>query len=80
MLGQANTREHTRVHWLILKITVKKRDLREIWGQIIRVVGAMTKTPFGIYPTGNTGGSDVWFFKLLPIPEDLQAILRSAKL
>ena len=68
------------MHWLILKITVKKRDLREIWGQIIRVVGAMTKTPFGIYPTGNTGGSDVWFFKLLPIPEDLQAILRSAKL
>jgi hypothetical protein len=35
---------------------------------------------FGIYPAGNTGGSDVWFFKRMPIPDDLRAILRSAKL
>jgi hypothetical protein len=64
----------------MLRIAIKKRDLREIWGQIVRIVGAATKTPFGIYPNGNTGGADVWFFKPMPIPEDLRVILRSAKL
>lgn len=75
VLGQAVTLEHTRVHWLMLKIGWKKRDWREIFGQIFRIVGASTKTPFGIYPTGNTGGSDIWFFQRRPIPNDLQKIL-----
>jgi len=52
VLGQSITFEHTRVHWLMLKIGWRKRDVREIFGQIIRIIGASTKTPFGIYPTG----------------------------
>ena len=48
-------------------------------GQIIRVIGAATKTAFGIYPKGNTGGSDVYFFKPMPIPEDLRAILDKSR-
>jgi hypothetical protein len=80
VLGQADTTAHTRVHWLMLKIALRKRDVREIWGQMIRIIGAATKTPLGIYPTGNTGGSNVWFFKPMPIPEDLRAILQRARL
>lgn len=80
VLGQAITIEHTRVHWLMLKIGWKKRDVREIFGQLLRIVGASTKTPFGIYPTGNTGGANVWFFKPMPIPDDLQKILNQAQL
>jgi len=79
VLGQAITREHTRVHWLMLKSAFRRRDLREIWGQFIRIIGAATKTPFGIYPTGNTGGANVWFFKPMPVPEDLKAILEDAR-
>ena len=79
VLGQSVTVEHTRVHWLMLKIGWKKRDLREIFGQVFRIVGASTKTPLGIYPTGNTGGANVWFFKPLPIPDDLQRIINKAK-
>ena len=63
------------VHWLMLKIGWRKRDLREILGQLIRIAGAATKTPLGIYPSGNTGGSNVWFFEPMPIPEDLRTIL-----
>lgn len=79
VLGQSITREHTRVHWLMLKSAVRRREVREIWGQLIRIVGAATKTPLGIYPSGNTGGANVWFFKPMPIPEDLQTILKDAK-
>jgi hypothetical protein len=79
VLGQAITYEHARVHWLMLKIGWKKKDLREIFGQIFRIVGASTKTPFGIYPTGNTGGANVSPFKPMPVAEDLQAILKQAK-
>ena len=78
VLGQAMTREHTRVHWLMFRSALRRRDVREIWGQLVRIIGAATKTPLGIYPTGNTGGSNVWFFKPMPVPEDLKAILDSS--
>jgi hypothetical protein len=67
------------VHWLMFRLALKMRSPREIWGQIVRIVGGATKTPFGIYPTGNTGGSNVWFFKPMPVPEDLQALLRDSQ-
>lgn len=79
VLGQAITYEHTRVHFLMLKIGWKRRDFREIFGQIFRIIGASTKTPFGIYPLGNTGGASVSPFKRMPISADLQAILRQVK-
>src|SRR4028119_1078909 len=67
ILGQAITYEHTRVHFLMLKIGWKRKDWREIFGQIFRIVGASTKTPFGIYPMGNTGGANVSPFKPMAI-------------
>lgn len=78
VLGQAVTLEHTRVHWLMLKIGWKRRDFREIFGQLFRIAGASTKTPLGIYPRGNTGGANVSPFKPLPIPDDLAAIIEKA--
>lgn len=79
VLGQSMTFEHTRVHWRMLKIGWKRRDIREILGQIFRVAGASTKTPFGIYPKGNTGGANVSPFRPMPIAADLAEILRSAE-
>ena len=75
VLGQASTYQHTRIHWRMLKLAIKQQSAREIGGQIIRIIGASTRTPFGIYPKGNTGGVDVWFFKSMPIPEDLEKII-----
>ena len=78
--GQGITYEHTRIHWRMLKLGWRMKDWREIFGQLLRIIGASTKTPFGIYPTGNTGGANVWFFKRLPIPDDLQEILNKARM
>ena len=79
ILGQAITYEHTRVHFLMLKVGWKRKDFREIFGQILRLAGASTKTPFGLYPTGNTGGANVSPFKPMPVPDDLQLILKQCK-
>lgn len=79
VLGQASTFTHTRVHWEMLKVGFDRRDIREVWGQIVRIIGAATKTPLGIYPRGNTGGANVWFFKPLPVPTDLQQILDASE-
>jgi hypothetical protein len=79
VLGQSVTLEHTRVHWLMLKFGWKKKDWHEIFGQWFRILGASTKTPFGIYPKGNTGGANINPFKSLPIFDDLQEMLTEAK-
>ncbi|MBC7898578.1 MAG: DUF3703 domain-containing protein [Saprospiraceae bacterium] len=78
VLGQSRTFEHTRVHWRMLLIGWKRKDWREIFGQMFRIGGASTKTPLGIYPKGNTGGANVNPFKKMPIEKDLQLILESA--
>lgn len=79
VLGQASTREHVRVHLHMLVWSTRKRSLREFLGQLLRVVGAATKTPFGLVPTGNTGGSQISPFKPLPIPPDLAQLIASAE-
>ncbi|MBK9164551.1 MAG: DUF3703 domain-containing protein [Acidobacteria bacterium] len=75
VLGQASTFQHTRVHWLMLKHGIRERNKREVAGQILRIGGAATKTPLGIYPKGNTGGANVNPLRPMPIPDDLAAIL-----
>ena len=78
VLGQASTYQHTRVHWLMLKYGFRMRDKREVAGQFLRIAGAATKTPLGIYPKGNTGGANVSPIKPMPVPDDLAEILREA--
>jgi hypothetical protein len=39
VLGQAITRQHTRVHWRMFRIALRNRDLQEIWGQLVRIIG-----------------------------------------
>src|SRR5687768_2741022 len=34
VLGQAITVDHTRVHWRMLKLGLKRSDAREVFGQI----------------------------------------------
>jgi len=79
VLGQASTREHVRVHWRMLRHGLARHDAREVAGQVLRLVGAATKTAIGWVPAGNTGGARVSPFRPMPIAPDLQAILERAK-
>lgn len=77
VLGQRSTREHVRVHWRMFVWARRRRDAREAIGQALRLVGAATKTAFGLVPEGNTGGANVSPFRRIEIPSDLRAILES---
>lgn len=78
VLGQAATVAHVRVHWRMLRWGLRQRRPREVAGQVLRVVGAATKTAIGWVPTGNTGGADVSPFRPMPIAPDLKAMLDAA--
>lgn len=79
VLGQSSTHQHTRVHWLMLKHGFRERDMNEVAGQVLRIGGAATKTPFGIYPKGNTGGANVSPFRSMALEPDIARILEDAE-
>ena len=79
VLGQASTWLHIRVHWLMLLWGLRQRSPREIAGQVLRVAGAATKTPFGLVPTGNTGGADVSPLRRMPIASEVQRRIDAAR-
>ncbi|MET4575543.1 hypothetical protein ABIE13_000640 [Ottowia thiooxydans] len=78
VLGQASTVQHVRVHFEMLRWAWRKGRASEALGQVIRIIGAATKTAAGWVPTGNTGGANVSPFKVMPVPQDLKEIIRSA--
>ena len=79
VLGQSATAQHVRVHWQMLRWGLAQRNLKEVFGQLFRLIGAATKTAFGLVPEGNTGGTNVSPFKPLPIPAALAEKIESAK-
>ena len=78
VLGQQSTYFHTLVHWRMFVFGWRQCSIKEMLGQILRMVGALTKTFFGLLPAGNTGGSNVSAFKPIPISKENQAILDKA--
>ena len=79
VLGQASTREHVRVHWRMLRWAWRHRDAREFAGQLLRIVGAATKTFIGLVPAGNTGGANVSAVRPMPVDPELAAIIDRAR-
>ena len=79
VLGQESTWWHVKVHGLMFCWAVRQLDVKECIGQLIRIVGAATKTAIGLVPTGNTGGSNISPFKRLPIRPEHQLAINKAK-
>jgi len=79
VLGQASTIEHTRVHVLMFLWALRQYQPGEMAGQVVRILGAATKTIFGLVPSGNTGGSNVSPFKSMAISPDLRRILDTVR-
>lgn len=79
VLGQISTIQHVRVHVRMLFGAIRRFDAHEAVGQLLRIVGAATKTAFGLVPHGNTGGAKVSPFRPMPIPEDLADRIRAAR-
>ena len=79
ILGQNSTWLHTQTHILMMRWGWRQSSRREVAGQLFRIFGAATKTALGLVPSGNTGGANVSPFRTLPIPADLQILIRAAQ-
>jgi len=78
ILGQPYPIEHTMVHFKMLQFGITTRNMKEILGQLPRLLVGGIKSWAGMIPVGNTGGSNVTAWKPMPIPNDLEAIIRQA--
>jgi hypothetical protein len=79
ILGQAWPVEHTQTHWEMMKFAFSIKDIREILGQIPRLIVGGVKSFVGEIPVGNTGGANVPPLRPMEIPKDLQQILDKYK-
>ncbi len=79
ILGQRNFISHTVNHWWMLKVGFKKKDSKEILGQIPRLLFGGITSLLGKAPIGNTGGANVGILQPMPIPKDLQEIFDRAE-
>ena len=75
ILSQPFALPHVRTHLAMLGFGVRHRDVREVRGQLVRLLVAGPGSAFGRYPLGNTGSADVSAVQPMEIPADLRAIL-----
>ena len=73
ILSQPMAVPHVRTHVAMLGAALRRRDRREIVGQLLRLVVAAPGSWTGRYPVGNTGGADVSALRPMPIPDDLRS-------
>jgi hypothetical protein len=78
ILGQRYPYQHTVVHWNMLLFGIKIKSLKEVLGQIPRLMVGGVKSFVGKIPNGNPGGANVPAFKAFPISKELQDVFDSS--
>ncbi len=76
VLGQHHVWPHTRSHLAMFALAWCQRDLRALAGQLLRIVGGAIGSAIGRVPMGNTGGSNISPLQVLPIADDVLALLK----
>ena len=80
IIGQKYPYAHTLVHWEMLQFGIKIKSVKEIMGQIPRLIFGGLKSFVGKIPVGNPGGANIPSLKSFPIEKELEAILAKAEL
>ena len=75
ILSQPMAIPHICTHLDMTGYAVRRRDRREVAGQLLRLLLAGPGSLSGRYPLGNTGGANVSAFAPMPIPDDLRELL-----
>lgn len=65
-------------HLRMFRVGLARGDLREMWGQALRVLATIPGYLTGWVPRGNTGGANVSALKPMPLPADLEPLLRDS--
>lgn len=75
VLSQRHLWPHVLTHLGMLHIGWRRRDWREISGQLLRVLASIPGWLTGWVPKGNTGGANVSALRPMPLPAELAALL-----
>jgi len=75
VLGQRDFRRHLRVHSLMLLVAWRRRDPREVAGQLLRLALTPLGHLTGRLPEGNSGTADVSAFASQAIPAEIAGLL-----
>jgi hypothetical protein len=78
VIGQAYPIDHSLVHWKMLQFGIRIKSIKEITGQIPRLLVGGVKSFVGKIPVGNTGGANVPPLKPLPIEQEIREIFEQA--
>ena len=78
VIGQAYPLQHSYVHWKMLQFGIKIKSLKEVAGQIPRLLVGGMKSFVGKIPVGNTGGANIPPLKSLPIKQEIIEIFKKA--
>jgi hypothetical protein len=79
ILSQPLAIAHVRTHLAMLGYGLRRRDRREVIGQVVRLLVAGSASALGRYPSGNTGGANVSAMTPMAIPADLHAVLTGTR-
>lgn len=71
ILGQKHLYRHMISHFWLLFWAIKNQSIKEVIGQIFRILASVLFTLFWV-PVGNTGGANVSAVKPMPIRKELQ--------
>jgi len=77
-IGQRYPYAHSYIHWKMLQFGFRIKSVREILGQITRLIFGGVKSFVGKIPVGNPGGANVPPLKPFPIEKELQDIFFKA--
>jgi hypothetical protein len=75
VIGQTFVGAHSKTHWLMLTLEIRRRRVGAVIGQVVRLILGAIGSAVGVVPTGNTGGTDISMFERLPIAPELQEII-----
>jgi hypothetical protein len=71
ILGQKHIIRHTISHYWMLIFGIKSKSIKEIIGQIVRIIASLLFTLIWV-PKGNTGGTNISPIKIMPIRKELK--------
>ncbi|MEO8280303.1 MAG: DUF3703 domain-containing protein [Ideonella sp.] len=74
VLAQHMTGRHTSIHWKMLVAGLRRSDLREVVGQVPRIVASILFSRLWV-PRGNSGRARVNALQPMPVPDDLQHLV-----
>lgn len=63
LISQTHALTHLKVHWEMFKLALEFKVIRELWGQIPRIILAIPGSLLGMAPTGNVGSTRMGIFE-----------------